>query len=285
MRYALLIHILPESYDTLDDDAREALTGEYLALRDDRGSSAASTSGPSTRRRPCACRTAARSSRTVRSRTRRRSSAGSTSSRPTTSTRRSRWPSASLRCGWAGRWRSARSWRCGTDRAGRPRRVGPRPGVAHRLPRRPRPRRGGRAGGIPRSGGALAAGRRAVPPGGVARDDRAQPGRGPHPARADARREDPAARRARARGGRRVRADDDPRRAPGADLRLLSPRPLDRGAGGAHAARARRTTCCRSGSRRSSRSSTSSSTRGTRTRPRARIWPMRRSGSGRCSRP
>jgi hypothetical protein len=35
MRYALLIHILPSSYDGLDDDARDALTGEYLALRED----------------------------------------------------------------------------------------------------------------------------------------------------------------------------------------------------------------------------------------------------------
>jgi hypothetical protein len=35
MRYALLIHILPDSYDGLDEDARTALTGEYLALHDD----------------------------------------------------------------------------------------------------------------------------------------------------------------------------------------------------------------------------------------------------------
>jgi hypothetical protein len=35
MRYALLIHERPGADDGLDDDARSALTGEYLALRDD----------------------------------------------------------------------------------------------------------------------------------------------------------------------------------------------------------------------------------------------------------
>jgi hypothetical protein len=35
MRYALLIHILPDSYDGLDEDQRRAITGEYLAFHDD----------------------------------------------------------------------------------------------------------------------------------------------------------------------------------------------------------------------------------------------------------
>ena len=35
MRYALLIHEDPGSYDGLGDDELRALTGEYLALRDD----------------------------------------------------------------------------------------------------------------------------------------------------------------------------------------------------------------------------------------------------------
>jgi hypothetical protein len=35
MRYALLIHEDPAAYDGLADDARQAITAEYLALRDD----------------------------------------------------------------------------------------------------------------------------------------------------------------------------------------------------------------------------------------------------------
>jgi hypothetical protein len=35
MRYALLIHEAPGTYDGMDDDARQALTAEYFAIRDD----------------------------------------------------------------------------------------------------------------------------------------------------------------------------------------------------------------------------------------------------------
>ena len=35
MRYALLIYERPGAYDGLTDDDRRAITGEYLALRDD----------------------------------------------------------------------------------------------------------------------------------------------------------------------------------------------------------------------------------------------------------
>ena len=78
-------------------------------------------------------------------------------------------------------------------RAGLPRRVGTRPRCAHRLPRRLRPRRGSRAGGVRHRGRALAARRRSRQPRRLAHDDGAQPGHQPHQPRPDAGREDPAA--------------------------------------------------------------------------------------------
>ena len=65
---------------------------------------------------------------------------------------------------WAARSRSARSWSGSDPRAGLPRAVGPRPRCADRLPRRLRPRRGGRAGGVRDRRRALAARRRARQP-------------------------------------------------------------------------------------------------------------------------
>ena len=91
--------------------------------------------------------------------------------------------------------------------------------------RRLRPRRGRRPGGLRGRGGALAARRRPGEPGRVDRHDRAQPRDRPDSPRADAGDEAGrarAARRARARGGGR-RREHDPRRAPRADLHLLSP--------------------------------------------------------------
>ena len=74
---------------------------------------------------------------------------------------------------------------------------GLRPRCPDRLPRRLRPRRGSRAGGIRDRRGALAAGRRARRPGRLARDDGAQPGHRPHPPRSHAGGEDASARGAR----------------------------------------------------------------------------------------
>jgi YCII-related domain len=50
----------------------------------------------------------------------------------------------------------ARSWSGSDPRAGLPRSVGPRPRCSDRLPRRLRPRRGSRAGGVRGRRGALA---------------------------------------------------------------------------------------------------------------------------------
>ena len=128
----------------------------------------------------------------------------------------------------------------GSDsRAGLPRPLGPRAGRPDRLPRRLRPRRGGRAGGLRDGRRALAARRRARASRRVAGGHRAQPGHRPHPPRPHAGRQDAAARRARGRGGPDA-ADDLPRRAPRARLHLLSPGAGHRGAGGADPAHPRR---------------------------------------------
>ena len=79
-----------------------------------------------------------------------------------------------------------------TARAGLPRRVGPRPRRPDRLPRRLRPRRGSRAGGVRGRRGALAARRDAGQPARLARDDRAQPCDRPDPPRSHARSRRPA---------------------------------------------------------------------------------------------
>ena len=115
-------------------------------------------------------------------------------SRPTTSTPRSSSRRACRRPAWAVPWRCARS-RSGSDpRAGLPRRVGPRPRRPDRLPRRLRPRRGSRPGGVRGRRRALAPRRDAGEPARLAGDHRAQPRDRPHPPRSHARREDPPAR-------------------------------------------------------------------------------------------
>ena len=83
---------------------------------------------------------------------------------------------------------------------GLPRRVGPRPRRPDRLPRRLRPRRGSRSGGVRDRGRALAARRRRPPTRarGSMTTARNRADR-PHPPRAHAGREDPPARRARGR--------------------------------------------------------------------------------------
>ena len=117
--------------------------------------------------------------------------------------------------------------------------MGPCPRCPDRLPRRLRPRRGGRPGGVRGRGGALAARRRPVEPGQLARDDGAQPRDRPHPPRPHARREDPLARDARGGGGRHGRRDVQGRAAR-ARVHVLPSGARDRCAGRAHAADARR---------------------------------------------
>ena len=73
---------------------------------------------------------------------------GYASSRPTTSTLRSSWPRGSRPPAWAARSRCARWWSGSEPRAGLPRPVGLRPRRPDRLPRRLRPRRGGRGGSL-----------------------------------------------------------------------------------------------------------------------------------------
>ena len=70
-----------------------------------------------------------------------------------------------------------------SPRADLPRPVGTRPRCADRLPRRLRPRRGGRAGGLRDRRRALAARRRPGQPRRLAGDDGPQPGHRPHPPR------------------------------------------------------------------------------------------------------
>src|SRR5919199_1300294 len=173
----------------------------------------------------------------ARSPRRRRRSAAGSSTRPTTSTRRSSSPRASRRRAWAARSRCGR-W-CSADRADLPGPVGPGAALADRLPRRLRPRRGGRPGGVRDRRPALAGRQHAVQPVRLAGEHRSQPRGRPHPPRAHARGEDEAARAPGGRGGGHGR-DDLPRRAPRAHLHLLPSGALDRGAGRADVARPRR---------------------------------------------
>ena len=161
------------------------------------------------------------------------------SSRPTTSTPRSSWPRRSRRPAWAARSRCGRSWSGSDPRAGLPRPVGTSPRCPDRLPRRLRPRRGSRAGGLRGRRGALAARRRSRQPGRLADHDGAQPGHRPHSPRSHAGREDAAARGARGGGGSDGR-DDIPGRAARARLHLLPSGARHRRAGGSHPADARR---------------------------------------------
>ena len=147
----------------------------------------------------------------------------------------------SRRRGWAARSRSARSWSGSRPRAGLPRRVGPRPRRADRLPRRLRPRRGGRAGGVRDRRRALAARRRCPTTRGAwLRDDGAQPRDRPHPPRPHAGREDPPARGARGGGGRRWTRRRSPTSGSSSIFTCCHPALAHRGAGGADAAHARR---------------------------------------------
>ena len=135
--------------------------------------------------------------------------------------------------------RCARWWSTSDPRAGLPRRVGPRARKPDRLPRRLRPRRGSRSGGVRGRGRALAARRDARQSGRLARDHGPQPRHRPHPPRPHAGGEDAPARRARDDGGAGGR-DDDRGRAAGAPLHVLPPLAPARGPGGADAANAGR---------------------------------------------
>ena len=89
---------------------------------------------------------------------------------------------------------SVRPWSGNGSRPHLPRPVGPGPRCAHRLPRRRRPRRGSRAGGVRDRRGAVASRRRPCAPRRVADHDGAQPRHQSHPPRSHTRREDAAAR-------------------------------------------------------------------------------------------
>ena len=123
-----------------------------------------------------------------------------------------------------------------------PRRVGAGARHPDRLPRRLRPRRGGRSGGLRGRRRALAARRDAREPRRVARSTTARNRADrPDPPRPHARGQDASCSRC-PRPWRTSRLDetDDPRRAPRADLHLLPPGAGDRGAGRADPAHARR---------------------------------------------
>ena len=125
------------------------------------------------------------------------------------------------------------------DRADFPRRVGPGAGLPDRLPRRFRPGRGGRRGGVRDRGAALAVHRDAGQSRCLAGDHGPPPGHRPAAPRPRAGRQAPPARRAgaaRPRGGRHGRPAD-PGRAARARLHVLPPGAGHRGAGGADAAR------------------------------------------------
>ena len=124
-------------------------------------------------------------------------------------------------------------------RSGLPRPVGLRPRCPDRLPRRLRPRRGSRAGGLRDRGGALAARWSPDQPRRLARDDRAQPRHQSHSPRSHPGRQDSPARGARGSGGHRGRHDIS-RRAARAHLHLLPSGARHRRPGRAHAAHARR---------------------------------------------
>ena len=170
MKYMLLIHQGttptphdPDAWDALSDEERNQVYADYQAINQ--------TPGVTPGQRPAAARDGdhraragrphAHDRRPVRRASRRRSAASSCS-RPTTSTRRSSWRRGSPRPGIGGAIEVRPIAEYVTrPRAGLPRAVGPRPRDPDRLPRRLRPRRGGRAGGVRHRRRALAARRRA----------------------------------------------------------------------------------------------------------------------------
>ena len=249
MKYLLLIYqgdaptpADPEAWGKLSEDEQNAVYAAYGEINTNpnitpgvgmRSPRPATTSGSTTARR---------SPPTARSPSSRRRSAASSSSRPTTSTPPSRSPRRSPPRAWAAPIEVRLSWSASassTSRTGLPRSVGPCPRCPDRLPRRLRPRRGGRAGGVRGRGGALAARRRAGEPGRwlvtTARNraiDRI-------------RRDRTLAAKTRLLEMPEAAEDDDGRRdvqgrAAGAHLHLLPPGAGDRCAGRAHAAHARR---------------------------------------------
>ena len=117
--------------------------------------------------------------------------------------------------------------------------MGSRPRQPGRLPRRLRPRRGGRPGRVRDRGRALAAGRHAAQSGRLADRHRPQPRDRPPAPRPRARGEDAPVGGARGSGGRGG-GDELSRRAAGADLHVLPSVAGARGAGRTDLARARR---------------------------------------------
>ena len=241
MKYALLIYEKPGALDGVGEAERNGMYGEYMALARIRGCVGGA------QLQPVATATTVRV-QDGRDADDRRPVRGHQGGVRRLLRVRGRQPRRGARDGRAdpgralrrlGRGASGRGARSAA-RAGLPRASGAGSSPPGRLPRRLRPRRGGRPGRVRDRGRALAARRHAR-----------QPGRaGSSRPRATARSTACAAtaRSPRRRGCSRcprprrttMDDDDDRRRAARADLHLLPPGARDRGAGGAHPARARR---------------------------------------------
>ena len=116
MKYMLLIHqgdtptpYSPEEWGRLSEDEQQAVYAAYQAFNETPGVSPGIQMQPPSRPPPCACRTARRRPPTGRSWPSKRHSAATSSSRPTTWTRRSSSRRASRRP----------AWRCGRGASGR----------------------------------------------------------------------------------------------------------------------------------------------------------------------
>jgi len=121
VQYALLIYEKPGAYEPFSDEERRAISAEYLVIGKDPRVVGGAKLKPVETATTVRCRTGRRSSPTARSRTRKRSSAAITCSRPLISMRRSKLrhgsrPRASAARSRYGRWCSGR-----VDRTGLPR--------------------------------------------------------------------------------------------------------------------------------------------------------------------
>src|SRR5712692_8773424 len=150
MQYMLLIHSgeAPDQWDTLSEDEQKAIMGEYLAISQSPGV----TDGNQLQPAETATTVRVDDGRTLTTdgpfAETKEALGGYYLLHATTSTRPSTSPPGSPRPGWAAPSRSARWWSAERARRRLPGRVGQRPRCAHRLPRRLRPRRGSRAGGV-----------------------------------------------------------------------------------------------------------------------------------------
>ncbi len=192
-----------QAFDRLSEDEQQAIVEEYLALRQLPGIVSGEQLQP------------VETATTVRVQQRRDAAHGRSLRRREGARRRlHRGRGGRSRCGArdCGADPGRADGRCGRGasvggevgaaRAGLSRRVGPRPREPGRLPRRLRPRRGSRSGGVRGRRRALASRRHAAQSGRLADDHGSQPRDRPAASRPQARREDASARGVRGRGGR-----------------------------------------------------------------------------------